>query len=139
MITISKATKKETKEFDKTAWNKANIEHYGKPVQWKEVKFHFKAKNEEKIIATASGKFESGVTFINTLIVNESARKEGVGKMMIEKIAEWTKKLGGHKLWLFTGKNWQANKFYIKLGFKKMTDFPNHYFNQDFVIYSKSL
>jgi hypothetical protein len=105
MITISKTTKKETKEFDKTAWSKANIKHYGKSVQWKEVKFRFKAKSEEKIIATALGKFESGATFIDALIVDESARKSGVGK----------------------------------LGFKKIANFPNHYFKRDFVIYSKSI
>ena len=50
---------------------------------------------------------------------------------------EFGKKLGAHKIWLITGKDWSENNFYQKLGFKKGGILPKHNFKKDYVIYSK--
>lgn len=139
VINISKTTDKETQEFNKKAWRGGDIAHYGKPVQWKEKNFKFKAEENGKIVGTIFGKFESGVIYITTFIVDKDARRKGIGRILIDKVVESGKKFGAHKIWLITGADWEANKFYQKLGFKKIADFPNHHFHHDFVVYSKPL
>lgn len=47
------------------------------------------------------------------------------------------KKNNAHKIFLITGNNWNAAKFYESIGFKKEADLPNHHFHKDFVVYSK--
>lgn len=137
MIKITKATKKEIKKFDEKEWHGVDVEHYGRRVEWKKKDFIFKATDKGKIVGTLSGRYEPGVVFIKTIIVAEDRRGFGIGKALVDKAKEFGKKFGAHKVWLITGKDWKANKFYKKLGFKKVADLPKHHFKKDFLIYSK--
>jgi len=137
MIKISKANKKECNVFGKAEWHKMDLIHYGHEVEWKEKNFRFKAEENGQILGTISGKHESGVVYIGTIIVAEKFRGKGVGKILMEKVEKFTKKMGAHKIWLNTGYDWPAGKFYENLGFKIEAKFPNHHFHKDFVVYSK--
>jgi ribosomal protein S18 acetylase RimI-like enzyme len=44
-----------------------------------------------------------------------------------------------HKVYLDTGKNWKAAKFYESLGYKKTGELPKHLEQQDYIEYSKFL
>lgn len=96
MITISKATKKETHAFNDREWHLIDNTHYGRRVEWNEKKFRFK-------------------------------------------VEEFGKKLGAHKIWLITGKNWSENAFYKKLGFKLIGNLSDFYFHKNFVIYTRPI
>ena len=139
MIKISKATKKSTTGFSEKEWHKVDNAHYGRRVEWKEQRFRFKATESGKLLGLISGKHESGVIYIEQVITKEDARGKGIGTMLIRKAQEFGKKLGAHKMWLITGKEWSENEFYKKLGFKIEGILPNHHFHKDFVIYSRPI
>ena len=132
-----KATKKDIKKFDEKEWHDLDIEHYGKRVEWKEKYFLFKATDDTKLVGYVSGKHESGILYIDNIIVAHDYRGRGVGKALIDKVVEFGKKYGAHKVHLSTGKGWKAEKFYQALGFKKICLLPNHHFHKDFVLFEK--
>lgn len=136
-ITISKTTEKEIKAFSKTAWHAEDIPHYGKHIEWNSKSFLFKATQDQQIIGVIEGRHESGIVYILSLIVDKVVRGKGVGKALLDKAISFGKKFGAHKLWLITGKGWEANKFYEKLGFEKIAELPDHHFHKDFLIYIK--
>lgn len=136
MIKITKATEKESLVEE---WHKLDIPHYGKPIEWNEKKFRFKAFENGKLVGTIDGKHESGVVYIGSLITAESARGKGIGTKLIEKAEEFGKTFGAHRTWLITGKDWAENAFYKKLGFEKIGDLPDFHFHRDFVIYTRSI
>ncbi|MDP3973760.1 MAG: GNAT family N-acetyltransferase [Candidatus Daviesbacteria bacterium] len=137
MIKITKASYRQIKDFNLKEWHGVDIEHYGKEVEWNDKKFIFKAEEEGQTVGTISGRYASGVVYISEIIVAKSKRGKGVGSALMKKIEEFGKKLGAHKIWLITGKDWSENKFYRKLGFKKGAILPRHNFEKEYIIYSK--
>ncbi len=137
MIKITKASYRQIKDFNLREWHGADIEHYGKKVEWNDKKFIFKAEENGQIVGTTSGKYASGVVYISEIIVAKDKRGKGVGSILIKKIEDFGRKLGAHKIWLITGKDWSESEFYKKLGFKKGSILPRHNFKKDYVIYSK--
>jgi len=138
-IIISSAREKEIKKFHHQAWQEADLEHYGPGVKWVSKFFILKARENGEIVGTIKAKYDAGVVYIQHLIVAADKRRLGVGQKLLQELEKRTKKLGAHKLFLFTGKNWTACKFYEKLGFKKIIDLPNHYLKRTFVVYSKRI
>lgn len=139
MIKISKATIKETQKWSEHEWEKVNLENYGHPIEWVEKKFRFKAEENGKVIGMVAGKFQTGAFYVGDIIISESARGKGVGTLLMQRAEKYARRLGAHMMWLVTGKGLRSNAFYQKLGFKKLADFPNLYFDEDFVIYTKKL
>jgi len=138
MIKITKAIEEEVKKFTKKEWYSADIEHYGKVVNWKERDFAFKAVDNGKIVGIITGKYEAGVLHISRIIVAKEKRGRGIGKKLMQGAENFGKKLGAHKIHLITGKNWEdTNKFYNSLGFKKTANLPKHYLKRDFIIFEK--
>ena len=138
-ISIIKTTEKEIKRFGKKAWRESNIEHYGRPVRWIKKNLIFKATENRVIIGTIKAKYESGVVYVGELIVTKDKRRQGIGKKLMKKVEKEGKQLGAHKIFLFTGKKWDAGRFYRRLGFKKVANLPKHYLKHDFVIHSKMI
>lgn len=134
MITISKATNNDRLTDE---WHNVDIDHYGKHVEWNDQKFRFKAVINGTLVGTIDGKYASGVVYIDSLITAQHVRGQGVGRMLVETVAAWGKKLGAHKMWLITGKSWKENGFYQKIGFIKIAELPDFHFHTDFVIYTK--
>ena len=136
-VTIRKTSRKAVKEFNKREWQEVKVELYGRDVEWNEKKFVFKAELEGEIVGAIVGKHESGVVYVEQMIVATDKRLQGIGKALMEKCEKLGKRFGAHKIHLITGEGWPANAFYEKLGFKKVGRLPQHYFKRDFVIYSK--
>lgn len=134
MIKISKATSKDSLLHE---WYRVNVPHYGKSIEWNEKKFRFKAVNDGKLVGTIDGKYESGVIYIGSLITAESDRGKGIGTLLIKKAEEFGRKLGAHRTWLITGKDWAENAFYKKLGFEQIGNLPDFHFHKDFVVYTR--
>jgi len=137
MINIDKATEKEIKEFNRKEWRKADIEHYGRGIRWIGKPFIFKAKENGKIVGSVKAKYEGGVIYVKNIIVDEDRRGRGIGRKLMERVEKEGKKIGGHKIYLFTMEKWGSSKFYKGLGFRKTADLKKHFLKRDFAIYSK--
>lgn len=140
ILKVNKKVLKRVGKFEKAEWHKLDQKHYGKPiVSYMDKDFHFMATDGEGIIGIIKGKFELGVVDVSSLIVAEKRREQGVGKALLAKAERSGKKLGCHKVYLFTGSDWRANKFYQSLGFRKTGQMQNFYHHRDFNIYEKDL
>lgn len=137
MVTITRASRKAVREFNKREWQAVIFELYGREVEWNEKKFVFKAELEGEIVGAMVGKHESGVVYVEQMIVASDKRRQGIGRALMEKAEEFGKRYGAHKIHLITGEGWPANAFYEKLGFTREACLPKHHFKRDFVIYSK--
>lgn len=139
MIKISKSTNEELKDFGEKEWAFVNVEHYGKNLDYRQKDFTFKATENGKIVGSIKFSHEAGVLTINYLITAHNKRGLGIGKALTLKAEEEARKLKAHKIYLITGKNWEAEKFYQALGYKQAGVLKNHNFHEDFVIYEKMI
>jgi len=143
MSKIVKVNKKELRRvgrFEKAEWHKLDLEHYGEAmIEYMDNKFHLVVKENGKIIGTIKGTCELGVVYVSSLIVAEGRRGRGVGQALLGRAVKDGKKLGCHKVFLFTGASWRANEFYTHLGYKKTGQMLNFYHHHDFNIYEKDL
>ena len=137
MIKVLRSSYQELKEFGEKEWPFANIEHYGAKVDYNKKDFIFKAIEGGNIVGSIKGSHEAGVIYISYLIIAHDKKGQGIGKLLTLKAEDFGIKLGAHKVYLMTGKGWEAEKFYQKLGYKKTATLPNHHFHKDFVIYEK--
>lgn len=137
MIKISKSTWKGIKDFGDEEWPFANLDHYGRKVDYNQKDFIFKATENGNIVGTIKGSHEAGVIYISYLIVAHDKKGHGIGKLLTRESEDFGKKLDAHKVYLMTGKGWEAEKFYQKLGYKRTATLLNHHFHKDFVIYEK--
>lgn len=137
MLTIKKATREEIGTFNIREWHNVDIEHYGKPVEWNEEKFIFKAEENGEIVGTATGNHESGVVYVDGLLIAENNRRSGIGKKLMECVEEFGRQHNAHKIHLIIGKGWDSEKFYTALGYTKIAVLPKHHFKRDFIVYEK--
>lgn len=126
--------------FRKKEWLDADFEHFGKVVDYQTDSYYFQAMSQEgKTIGVLICKVTAGVAYIDDLLVAKEYRKQGVGKLLVLKMEDFLKNEGVHKIYFYTGKNWEATKFYQRLGYKITAELPMHHFKQDFVQFSKLL
>jgi GNAT superfamily N-acetyltransferase len=103
MIKISKSTDKELKKFGEREWPIADKDHYGKNVNYNVKEQIYKATDSGEIVGSIKGKHETGVLYIDYLIVAHDKKRLGIGKALIQELETWGKKLGAHKAHLITG------------------------------------
>lgn len=129
----------EMRAFDKDEWKQYDFEHFGKDVIWDTVFYYVEAEEDNRIVGTMELKIEAGIGKVTTLLVAKSNQRKGVGKALMQKAEEITKQQNGHKLFLTTGKTWEALKFYQTIGFQITGELRDHYFHVDFVELTKFL
>ncbi len=114
-----------------------DIDHYGRPIKWISEPLIFKAKEKGIIVGSVKAHYDMGVVYVKNLIVARGKRKQGIGRELMERVEQQGKKLGAHKMYLYTMERWDSTVFYKKLGFKKTADIKKHYLKKDFVVYTK--
>ncbi len=143
MISIDLVEEKDfsiLKEFDKHEWFSADREHYGEQeLDFTKHKFAFVAREEERMIGYISLTFDLGVVYMESLIVSEKYRGQGIAAKLVALAEEKGRSLGAHKIRLETGYDWKAKDFYEKLGYEVRAHLPNYYAHRDFVLMDKEL
>ena len=124
---------KKLKAFNKREWPSANFEHFGHNQEWNAKRYVLEAYDEKELVGTLGFKTEAGVAYIGTMLVAQDQRKKGIGRLLMEEAKKISKRDKAHKIYLQTGKDWQAVRFYKNLGYKITGQLPNHYFGKDFV------
>jgi ribosomal protein S18 acetylase RimI-like enzyme len=138
-IKIQLSTLNETKDFEDKVWASVDKKHWGRDIVWNIREYRFSAKKDDNIVGVIYGKYEAGTTYIDNLVVDEKYRRQGIGTSLVNYIERWTHEQGGHKVWLVTHINWEANQLYLKLGYKKTCLLQKHFLGEDFILYEKFL
>jgi GNAT superfamily N-acetyltransferase len=139
-ITVLKNKTPEIEEFNKKEWKIANKEHYGEDVKWTKEKFRLVAYDSDKNILGDLGlEVEAGVAYVDSLIVGHKYQRKGVAKNLMKKAENIAREESCHKIYLKTGKSWDAKYLYLKLGYKITGELKRHNFKEDFVIFTKNL
>lgn len=129
-------------KFKTEEWPEADREHYGEHnLDFSKNFYTLVARNkaDNKILAYVSFFTELGVAQIDSLIVGEKFRRNGLAKKLINTVEAQVKSLGVHKICLETGVDWKAKSLYEKLGYKTRAILPNYYANRDFVLMDKEI
>jgi ribosomal protein S18 acetylase RimI-like enzyme len=139
-IKIPKRITNKIKEFEKKEWVTADIEHYGKSCDFSKKQYKFVADNNNgEILGFLDLIIIANVAFVETLLVSSKHRREGVGKKLITKAENLAKKKKCTKIWLETGADWKAVKFYEKNNYKVTGAHEKHYFGNKDLIFTKFL
>lgn len=125
--------------FQKAEWIPAGLTHFGRKIDWKKENKVFTASEDEKLIGVLELSIQAGVMHIEALIIKHDEYGRGIGKMLMQKAEALAGERQLHKIYLETGKTWDATKFYEALGYKVTGELPNHFEKQDYVEYSKFL
>lgn len=77
--------------------------------------------------------------YIDELIIKQEQQGKGIGKMLMHKAEEIAGQQKLHKIYLDTGKDWPAVKFYESLGYQKTGELLKHFESIDYIVFSKFL
>lgn len=141
-IILLKKSGKKFKEFKKHEWELIHPEHFGEKLDrgyWTYKNVNIKAEENGKILGGLNGHYMAGVLYIAELIIAHDKRGTGVGKELISQVEKLARDNNVHLIYLETGKNWKAVKFYEKLGYKKKTLIKKFYSKKDFWLMTKYL
>lgn len=137
---LDQSQKSELGLFKSQVWPHADQEHYGEnqPKFFKE-EFTLIAKENGNVVGYVSVSIDTGVAHLEPLMVKTDLKGKGIGTKLLHTAEEKSKTLGAHKIWLETGSDWLAKKFYEKHGYHVRTVLPNHTDGCEFVLMDKIL
>lgn len=98
----------------------------------KQERLGFVATKDGKFVGASSGLIQKdndqlGIYFyLSDLLVEKTYRKQGYGKKLLELLEAKVKSLGAKYIWTWTAA-YEAETFYIKLGYEVFTRFENFY------------
>lgn len=109
--------------------------------KWKEGNTVFLVYRDGKSIAgVLSGYYDSGLFWVDWLVVDPQKRRLGVGMGLMTFLEQTLKTEGVHKLWCDSRtNNKESISLLKKLNFKKIATVKNHWYGQDFVLWQKFL
>lgn len=136
-IKIFKRPSKKFFDFEKKEWDIVDKQRYGKLIDWNPKKFVIVAYDNNIIVGSIDIRIKVGIVEVETLIVKESYRGKRIGTALFLEVEKIAKKHEAHKIYLITGKGWEAENFYQNLGMTKTGEMPKHYGKLDYVEYSK--
>lgn len=126
------------KNFEKAEWEIADLEHYGRAVDFTKKRYKFVAENESKeIMGTLDLITEANIAFIDGLLVGSKFRKMGIGRQLLKRAENFAKENQCTKVWLETNDGWGAVEFYKKSGYKQTGVHENHAMGQRSLIFTK--
>ncbi|MBI4268426.1 GNAT family N-acetyltransferase [Candidatus Uhrbacteria bacterium] len=143
MITIERLNEIEfslLKEFSSREWPTADREHYGdEKIDFTKQWFAFVARDGEVIVGYIKCMFDMGILNMDSLIIAEKYRGQGIATQLVATAEEKGKEMGGHKMRLETGSDWKAKDFYEKLGYRVRAELPDYYAHRNYVLMDKDL
>ena len=84
-------------------------------------------------------KLKGGVAKIESLLVKEDKHRQGIGRKLVAEAEAIAKEAGAHKVYLISGKDWQAVRFYQALGYDNEGLLRRHHQGEDYIQFSKFL
>lgn len=125
--------------FVKYEWIVADKVHFGREIKWQKEKQALTASDNDEIVGVIELTIQAGVMYIDELIVASHRQGQGIGTQLMQKAEELAREKHLHKIYLDTGSNWPAVKFYENLGYQQTGILSKHYENLDYIIFTKFL
>lgn len=142
MSLIVKQAKKNSsplKSFESKELQLSDIAHYGRTNPYERNLYKFVAYLDKKIVGILDLKIEANVAYIDNLLTGVEHRGKGIGKQLVLRAEEFAKTEKCTKIWLDTDEEWEAAKFYKKIGYQVTGTHENHYFGKRALIFTKFL
>jgi ribosomal protein S18 acetylase RimI-like enzyme len=138
-IKILRKKTKLLKDFWEKEWEYADVEHWGRHTRWEEKVYFIKALEKGKVLGLLEMCIQAGVAKIKDVIIAHNHRREGVGRKLMLEAEKLAKENKAHKIYLITGKDWISEKFYKSIGYEVTGTLKKHFFQLDFIQFSKFL
>lgn len=133
----SRNKNKAMQDFSAREWAIADKNHFTNKLSWNEINRYIRIVANGKILGMLHYSLKAGVMEIITLIVDHTNQQQGIGSLLLRKAEAVARKNKVHKIFLYTGKDWDALKFYGKSGFKITGELTNHHQKRDWLILTK--
>ena len=125
------------KKFQDEEWLISDIEHYGKARNFEKKSYKFMAKDKYEILGVLDLVIEANVAFLEGLVVNHNHRAKGIGKNLLLFAENFAKENKCTKIWTETDEDWEAAKFYKKMGYEICGVHEKHYLGRKGLILTK--
>lgn len=136
--TATTADETRIKEFSAAHWPAADQDHFGtSQIDFNRQKTTLIAETDDQLAGYISLETDMNVCKVDSIITSQAHRGQGVGKALMSEAENWARAKDCHKIWLETGADWEARKFYESLGYSVIATLTNHYAHKDFVIMEK--
>lgn len=128
------------KAFEDSEYPLVDKEHFGNQLpNFNNSSHTLVMKDGDSIAGYITIDIKLGIAYINSLLIGKNYRRKGIGKQLVAKAEAKARSLGAHKIWLETGRGWDAKQFYEALGYMVRTILPDDAGHQDFVLMDKML
>jgi ribosomal protein S18 acetylase RimI-like enzyme len=149
-IRLSRTVRKKTWEkYEKEVYSKELLEEELKLYSYEtflkfirdEKRYGFVAKEEDKVLGLAIGRLDQGgLSDLSWICTSLEVQGKGIGKKLIDKVIEYSRKKGCHKLFAYTTPHLVSTVgFYLASGFVPEAYLRKHWYKLDFLIMSKWL
>lgn len=129
----------EFKEFESQQWQLQDTQHFGHDTNWNKSEYYLEAEDDGQIVGIIEMKLKGGVAKIESLLVKEDKHRQGIGRKLVAEAEAIAKEAGAHKVYLISGKDWQAVRFYQALGYDNEGLLRRHHQGEDYIQFSKFL
>ncbi|MBA3678656.1 GNAT family N-acetyltransferase [Candidatus Saccharibacteria bacterium] len=138
-MNITQVTQKtpEFETFEKQQWSVQDTEHFGHDINWDKAPYLLQAEDKGKIVGILDMNIKGGVAKIEGLLVDQNRHRQGIGKQLVVEAEHIAKEAGAHKMYLITGKTWQASRFYQAMGYEPEGMLKRHHQGEDWIQFSK--
>jgi len=104
-------------------------------------RYGFVAEDDGRIVGLAIGRFDQGgISDLSWICTALEEQGKGIGKQLIQKVENYSKEKGCHKLFAYTTPNLNtAVNLYLSSGFVQEAFLRKHWHKLDFLIMSKWL
>jgi len=86
--------------------------------------FHWKITIQDRMVAALTANCLWDWLYVDELFVEPTFRKKGFGRRLMETAERYAKERDLSGIWLWT-QSWQAESFYVELGYQEFTRFAN--------------
>jgi GNAT superfamily N-acetyltransferase len=117
-MNICESTRKESELLDSKLvdFNRENVQ-FQQSEDWIDLSYVLKDGTEQVMAGINAILYCWNILYIDILYVEDSHRRKGYGKLLLDKTERESKKLGGYMSHLDTF-DWQAKEFYEHLGYE---------------------
>lgn len=113
--------------------------HYGFSVIWHDRTYGFAVIDEGRMVAAASLRVAASLGFIERLIVVQQYRREGLGRALLEAMADTANYYNCHKITVTVPHLRAAETFFLACGYSVEAVLPQHTFKMDMAVLRRFL